>query len=96
MTTTESPRDSLPKNVSEKMNNVTASRVSNTQKPITSRTGLNRATKARETLATAQAILLRSEGHHVADAIQPYIDQLSHQIANYYRSSNANTRSSDT
>ena len=66
---------------------ITASRVVNTAQPITSRTGVNRATKARETLATAQAILRASTAgpNLTADAIQPSIDQLSGHIADYYR-----------
>lgn len=66
---------------------ITASRVVNTAQPITSRTGVNRATKARETLATAQAILRASTAgpNLAADAIQPSIDQLTSHIADYYR-----------
>jgi hypothetical protein len=66
---------------------ITRSRVVNTAKPITSRTGVDRAMKARETLATAQAILRASTDgpNYAADAIQPNIDQLSAQIADYYR-----------
>lgn len=66
---------------------VTESRVVNTAHPITSRTGANRATKARETLATAQAILRASTAgpNLAADAMQTNIDQLSARIYDYYR-----------
>lgn len=66
------------------MATVTASRVTDTRKPITSRTGADRATKARETLATAQAILIESGQDILADALTPQIERLHREIAVYY------------
>lgn len=64
---------------------VTASHVADVGKPITSRSGVNRASKTRQTLATAQAILTASGEHVAAAAMQPAINTLSAQIRTYYQ-----------
>lgn len=65
-------------------NTVTTSRVIDIRKPITSRTGVDRATKARDTLATAQAILLASGQDLLADALTSQIERLNREIVVYY------------
>jgi hypothetical protein len=69
---------------------VTASRVADPAKAITSRTGVNRATKTRETLATAAAILRTSGGDRIANEtaamqIDRNIAELNVQISRYYQ-----------
>lgn len=63
----------------------TPSRVLDTRKPITSRSGVNKASKALDTLTTARAILDQSDDSLTAFMLQPAIDQLSRQISTYYR-----------
>lgn len=62
----------------------TTSRVRDTRKPITSRTALHQAEKARDTLQTAQAILRNSGGDFPADLITPNIADLNREIRAYY------------
>lgn len=65
----------------------TMSRVVDTRKKITSHSGLSRASKARDTLETAQQILLKSGSSADAlNALQVYINELSTMIHDYYRS----------
>lgn len=66
----------------------TASHVLNAEKPITSRTGVNRAAKARVTLATAQAIFVANGQTGGAQACQVVIDKLNDRITEYYRTYN--------
>lgn len=63
---------------------VTASRVLDTRKPITSRSGVSKAQKARETLATAQAILEASGHSTAAWQLRAPIEELTREIAVYY------------
>lgn len=63
---------------------ITASHVADVGRPITSRSGVNRASKTRTTLATAQAIL-KASGEHAASAMEPAIRTLSERITAYYR-----------
>jgi hypothetical protein len=70
---------------------VTASRVSNPIKAITSRSGLNKAIKTRETLATAAAILRMSSSDTIrneaaARQIDANIADLNVQIARWFKS----------
>lgn len=67
------------------MSEVTASHVADVGKAITSRSGVNRASKTRTTLATAQAILVASGEEYAARAMQTAIDTLSARIRDYYR-----------
>lgn len=63
---------------------VTASHVADVAKPITSRSGVNRASKTRTTLATAQAILTASGEHDAARALNGPIRTLTERIRAYY------------
>lgn len=72
------------------MSNIVASRVANTSKAITSRSGVHRAEKTRETLATAAAILRMSTSDKIANEmaamqIDRQIDALNAEIVRYYR-----------
>ena len=69
---------------------VVASRVTDTSKTITSRSGVNRAEKTRETLATAAAILRMSTSDKIANEvaatqIDRQIDAINVEIIRYYR-----------
>ncbi|ACU41239.1 hypothetical protein SEA_BANJO_91 [Mycobacterium phage Banjo] len=64
---------------------VVQSRVINVNQTITSPTGVAKASKARETLATAREILYASGNMRAADAITPALHDLTRQIADYYR-----------
>lgn len=70
---------------------VVASRVLDVRKPITSRTGAERAHKARDTLLTAQAIVVASGDLYAAAQIEPRIRELNHQISLYYQQHRANS-----
>ncbi|AYD82081.1 hypothetical protein I5G60_gp89 [Mycobacterium phage Saguaro] len=64
---------------------ITASRVIDTRKQVTSRTGADRAARTLDTLETARAIL-RESGHHLAaDELHAPIAELRREIAVYYR-----------
>lgn len=63
---------------------VTASRVVDTRKPITSRTGASRAQKARQTLYTAMTILRTSGSDYAADLVTRDIVALNQQLKAYY------------
>lgn len=63
---------------------VTNSRVADARKPITSRSGANRAIKARETLATAQAILEASGHSTAAWQLRAPLREITEQLHAYY------------
>lgn len=63
---------------------ITASHVADVGRPITSRSGVNRASKTRQTLATARAILIASGEFEGAKALDRPIDTLSARIRAYY------------
>lgn len=64
---------------------ITASRVRDTRKKITSRSALHQAAKARDTLQTAQAILQASGSPQYAiDAIGRDVACLTEAIRDYY------------
>lgn len=62
----------------------TTSRVRDTRKPITSRSGVNQAHKTLDTLATAAAILRASGDDTASDALTPAIARLGREIRSYY------------
>ncbi|QWY84436.1 hypothetical protein SEA_KNOCKER_95 [Mycobacterium phage Knocker] len=64
---------------------VTSSRVTNTARPITSRTACERAVKARVTLATAREIMRASGDHDADDVLGRHIAALSREIAVWYK-----------
>ncbi|AKF14358.1 hypothetical protein SEA_VINCENZO_96 [Mycobacterium phage Vincenzo] len=64
---------------------ITASRVRDTRKPVTSRSAVAQAQKARETLATAKATLEASGDQYAASLLGPHIKALTAQIAAHYQ-----------
>ncbi|URC18105.1 hypothetical protein SEA_ZENTENO07_4 [Mycobacterium phage Zenteno07] len=61
-----------------------ASHVINADKPITSRTGASRAAKARQTLATAEAILSGNGQTGAAMSCREVIRRINEQLKVYY------------
>lgn len=60
------------------------SRVIDTRKPITSRTGASRAAKARETLYTAMTTLRTSGEDYAADLVSRQVVAINLQLKAYY------------
>lgn len=74
------------------MSNFVASHVIDPSKKITTPSGVDKAVKARRTMATAREILIVSGQTHSAAVVGNVIDQIAERIREYYNSDHYRNR----